>query len=224
MEGPFWLRPAGIAFIIILFGNHLTSAQSLLPDISVINKNGQNYLSWTSGYNSISQIGVQRSMDSLYNYSTIGYVSAPNKKVNSYVDRKPYQGTNFYRLFIRLTNGAYFFSNPAKSVTAPPPPPDTTATPAVATGPYVFRPSIYVYTNPEGNVNISLTDLGKAHYGVKFFDDQGKPLFELNNIQQTPLILDKSNFMHAGWFHFELYEDGKLKEKSRFFIPNQWSE
>jgi len=34
--------------------------------------------------------------------------------------------------------------------------------------------------------------------------------------------LDKANFLHAGWFRFELYENGQLKEKHRFYIPKDF--
>lgn len=217
MKGHFWGRKIWPALILIPLTIQFSRAQALLPNISVINKNGQNYLSWTSGYNSIRQIGVQRSQDSLYNYATIGYVSQPDKKVNSYTDHKPYAGANFYRLFIRLSNGSYFFSNPARSIIVPS---DANTNTSAVTA---FRPSLYVYTNTEGNVNISLSDLNAHHYSVRFFDEGNKPLFEVKNIQQSPLILDKSNFLHSGWFSFELYEDDKLKEKSKFFIPDQWS-
>jgi len=36
------------------------------------------------------------------------------------------------------------------------------------------------------------------------------------------LTLDKSNFIHAGWFKFELYEDGQLKEKNKLLIPKDF--
>jgi hypothetical protein len=32
------------------------------------------------------------------------------------------------------------------------------------------------------------------------------------------LLLDKANFMQAGWYLFEIYEDGKLLEKNKLFI------
>ncbi|GAA4320416.1 hypothetical protein [Compostibacter hankyongensis] len=214
LKGYSGIRCIGIGLIILLYwGNEQGKAQALLPNISVVNKNGQNYLSWTSGYNSIRQIGIQRSQDSLYNYATIGYAGRPSQKVNSYTDRKPYAGVNFYRLFIQLSNGSYFFSNPARSVMG--------ATGAAAT-PAAFQPSLYVYTNTEGNINISLPDAGKKQYQIRFFDADGHPLFELNDIKESPLMLDKSNFLQSGLVNFELYEDGKLKEKWKFFIPDQW--
>ena len=43
-------------------------------------------------------------------------------------------------------------------------------------------------------------------------------LFELKDIKEQVLLIDKANFQHAGWFFFEIYQDGALIEKNRFFI------
>ena len=86
----------------------------------------------------------------------------------------------------------------------------------------VYKPSIYVFTEKEGNVSISLPDASIKHYSVKFFDEKNNPLFEINKVKESPLILDKVNFLRSGWFRFELYEDGKLKEKNKFFIPKDF--
>lgn len=206
-------------FSFILFiVPELSFGQALLPNITVINKNGKNVVSWSSPYNSIRQIGVQRSQDSLFNYATIGFVHRPDTKINSYTDDRPYGGVNFYRLFIQLSNGSYFYSNPAKSVAGAP----ALSTGGAGSAAGGFIPSLFVYTNPEGNVNISLSDAARNHYHVRFYDASGKKLFEIDRIQQPLLIIDKSNFLHSGWFSFELFENGKLKEQYRFFIPNQW--
>ena len=86
----------------------------------------------------------------------------------------------------------------------------------------VYKPSIYVFTEKDGNINISLPDVANKHYSIKFFDDKNEPLFEITRVKESPLLLDKSNFLHAGWFKFELYEEGKLKEKHKFMIPKEF--
>lgn len=86
----------------------------------------------------------------------------------------------------------------------------------------MYRVSSYVFTGKYGNIHLSLPDAGKRHYSIKFFDDNSKLLFELSAIKAPSLILDKSNFLHAGWFKFELYEDGQLKEKNKLFIPKEF--
>jgi len=84
----------------------------------------------------------------------------------------------------------------------------------------VYKPSRYVYTTErDGNVAISLPDAKSNHYSIKFFEDDKTFLFEVKQVKETWLVVDKTNFMHAGWFRFELYEDGKIKETHKFFIP-----
>jgi hypothetical protein len=59
-------------------------------------------------------------------------------------------------------------------------------------------------------------------YSIKFFEEDNSPLFEVKQVKEASLVLDKANFLHSGWFKFELYEDGKLKEKNKFFIPKDF--
>jgi hypothetical protein len=86
----------------------------------------------------------------------------------------------------------------------------------------VFRASKYVFTEKEGRVKISLPDATDKKYSVKFFEDDSTFLFEIKKVSEPVLMLDKSNFVHAGWFRFELYEDGHLKEKQKLYIPKDF--
>ncbi len=84
---------------------------------------------------------------------------------------------------------------------------------------YVWKPSQYIFTNTKGYVTI-LLPLAKQHkYNVIFYEENGTELFKIKSIKEPELILDKTDFIHAGWFYFELYENDKLKEKSKFFLP-----
>ncbi len=82
-----------------------------------------------------------------------------------------------------------------------------------------FAPSKLVYTGKENNVIISLPDAEKKKYSIKFFEEDGTFLFEIKKITETYLTLDKVNFVHAGLFNFEIYADGLLIEKHKFYIP-----
>ncbi len=86
----------------------------------------------------------------------------------------------------------------------------------------VYRPSIYVFTGKDGNVTISLPDVTEKKYHLKFFEEDSTPLFELKEVKDSPLTIDKTNFVHGGWFRFELYENGQLKEKHRFYLPKDF--
>jgi len=85
-----------------------------------------------------------------------------------------------------------------------------------------YRVSPYVYTGKLGNVHVSLPGAAQRHFAVRFYDDSNKLLFELTEIKDTSLILDKTNFHHSGWFRFELYDGDQLKEKNKLFIPKEF--
>ena len=86
----------------------------------------------------------------------------------------------------------------------------------------VHRSSRYVYTEKFGNVMIDLPDAERKKYSVSFFEDDMSPLFEVEKVRSTSLIVDKTNFVHAGWFWFELFENGKLVERRRFYLPKDF--
>ena len=54
---------------------------------------------------------------------------------------------------------------------------------------------------------------------MKFFEEDGTPAFDINKITEPYLTLEKVNFTHAGLFNFELYDDGKLIEKHKVYVP-----
>ncbi|RYZ29506.1 MAG: hypothetical protein EOO10_06105 [Chitinophagaceae bacterium] len=177
------------------------------------------------------QISIQTSHDSLKNYRTLISLTDPNAKFNGYADNKAVNDHLFYRLFIVKGDGQYFFTAPKR------PSIDTSSktvlpvgireTPVIKKNDVVikkpdFVPSFYVYTNKDGYVFINLPDAEKQKYRIKFYEEDESFLFELKNIKQAGLTLDKANFMHAGWFHFELYNDEKLLEKHKFYLSKEF--
>jgi hypothetical protein len=84
----------------------------------------------------------------------------------------------------------------------------------------IFNPSGFIFTNSEGNLVIALPDVHKKKFSLAVFTKEGAPVFEMKNIKEPLLQIDKSNFYKSGWFKYELYEAGKLREKNRFFIPD----
>ena len=82
----------------------------------------------------------------------------------------------------------------------------------------VWLPSVYVFTADDGNVSIVLPEFKAKKYHIRFFEENDTPIFQLQEVKESPLLLDKVNFLHSGWFKFELYENGKLIEKNKFLI------
>lgn len=83
---------------------------------------------------------------------------------------------------------------------------------------YVWKPSRYVFTNSRGYVTILLPEVKQHKYQLIFYEEDGSELFRIKSIKEPELILDKTDFVHAGWFFFELFEDDKLKEKSKLLL------
>ena len=86
----------------------------------------------------------------------------------------------------------------------------------------VWKPSVFVFTNNKGYVTIALPHTKAHEYSIKFFNENNELLFQMNDIKETYLVVDKSNFLRAGWFYFELYEDHDLKEKNKFYIEKEF--
>lgn len=242
-------------FLFILTGNFL-QAQDTLPKFTVKNAgNNRIVIGWVNTFETITQLSIQRSFDSLSGFKTILTVADPLSPQNGYVDAKATNDHMFYRLYIQLDRGNYIFSAAKKpeldtarkmiNTGSLPKVPDSmwkvnpfyvkmdsllrvdsTASPNAATlknRPTAFAPSLYVFTARDGNVRISLPDDEKPKkYSIKFFDADQNFLFELKEIKSKSFKLDKASFYHAGWFHFELYEDGKLLEKHKFFIDKDF--
>lgn len=194
--------------------------------------NARIIIGWVNNYDSLKQLTVQSSHDSLKNYRTLVSITDPNAKFNGYADNKALNDHMFYRLFVVKSNGGYFFTTPRKPVIdtaraivavngTPREVPVTKKPEAVIKKPD-FVPSFYVYTNKDGYVYINLPDADRQKYRLKFFEEDQSFLFEIKTISRTGLTLDKTNFMHHGWFWFELYNDEKLVEKSKFYLAKEF--
>ncbi|MEN9549936.1 MAG: hypothetical protein RIR12_2527 [Bacteroidota bacterium] len=91
------------------------------------------------------------------------------------------------------------------------------------TKPNAFTPSLFVYTEKDGYVRIQFPAEDKPKkYTIKFFDQDETLLFELKEIKAKTFKLDKTNFYHAGWFTFELYEENTLIEKHKFYLAKDF--
>lgn len=85
-----------------------------------------------------------------------------------------------------------------------------------------FVPSIYVYTCRDGYVCVRLPGSDKPKkYTIKFFENE-QFLFELKDLKEKEFKLDKASFFHAGWFRFELFEEGKLLENHKFYLEKDF--
>jgi hypothetical protein len=272
-----------LAFVLSFPGGRL-AAQEILPGITVKNFNGKIIVSWRNQYPlEVKTLNIQRSFDSLKNFSTIGSVLTPQNAENGFVDENPPYNKMYYRVFISFDGGDYIFSDAARPVKEIPPPlpiftqetvvdpfkkadmakkplretkkelntigkekvppvskkdkkgkqpvakntkakkdpapqPEDTE-PVVVKEDAISYPSRRIFTSRDNNVVINLKNADNRKYSVRFFDESDKLMFELHRIKENYLIVEKVNFLHSGWFYFELFENGRMIEKNKFFIP-----
>ncbi len=225
-----------LLLLTMLCCNFFLFAQTdTLPKFKAIKKNGEISISWVNAFKNVSQINIQRSKDSIRNFSTIHSLANPNVKSYSYIDKTAKNDSGFYRIFV-LFEGTHYIFTPSKRlfidtlkiIIAPqkvtviekvkekekpseekplPPPPKP-----------VWVPSVYVFTGDDGNAVIKIPDAAGKKYSIKFMKEDGGFLFLIPQVKESYLTLDKVNFLKSGWYFFELLEDGKLKEKNKFLI------
>ncbi len=211
-------------------------AQQTLPNISVINVGGKIIVSWKNEYTvPVSNISIQRSYDSLNNFTSISSVLNPESKENGFADVDAPYDRMYYRLFIAFEGGAYIITTaqkPSKDLTSlidtsgglqpwqkNPLNDSSLQTPPENTGGIKDNyPSQRMYTYQDNSIIIRLNDVGIKKYRIVVFDEADKQIFELTNLKDRLLILDKMNFPHAGWYHFEIYDQNGLVEKNRFMV------
>ncbi len=232
-----------ILLFIIFFINGLKAiSQESLPNITVKNLNGKIIVSWLNDFDKpVTNIIVQRSYDSLKNFTSIGTVLNPANKENGYPDNNPPYLKMYYRLSISFEGGTYVVGpsvRPVKEIPEPvlstndssyqPIPDDKTRfswqqdkifdSITVKKPNEISYPSSRIFSGRQQQVIIHLPDAGFKKYRVRFFDENDQFLFELNKLTDEYLILEKVNFVHSGWFHFEIYENEKMIEKNKFFV------
>ena len=225
------LKPLYIACFFLLAFSAPNYAQDTLPRLTVKNISNKIIISWHSTYGAkISNINIQRSADSLKNFTTIGTVLEPNNRENGFVDNKAPNPNMFYRVFIAFEGGRYVFTKSYKpfidtttaatsvietQITEPP------KTIPVIPPPTGFVASKFIFTGKDNNVIIDLPDAATAKYSIKFFDEKDNPVFEISKVTDPYLTIEKVNFLHSGWFYFKLYDNAVLKEKNQFYIPKE---
>ena len=87
-----------------------------LPAIMVSTEQAENNLTWYCQYEGVKSISVQRSADSVRNFTTIGLINAPKKGNGTYRDLHPTVGKNYYRLSIAFGGDLEWFSNTYKII------------------------------------------------------------------------------------------------------------
>ncbi len=259
--------------LVLIFTFCFVKAQDTLPNFTLRDLGNNRFqISWNNPFETVVQLSVQRSFDSLKNYKTIFSPQSPNLKQNGFVDTKVPVGTRmYYRIFYVLAGGSYFFTVSKKpgsgvEISGPnagdPIEPEQLITVRLRETIigqftqkqyYKFRDSIiyqtkdtlyaitaidilikpyaakqmwkasqYVFTSRDGYINVKLPQANSRHYKLIFFEEDGIELFQINRVKESSLIIDKANFVHSGWFLFDLYENGALLERNKFYVARDF--
>jgi hypothetical protein len=83
-------------------------------------------------------------------------------------------------------------------------------------------PSTHIFTTNDGFVQVYLTDALQKNYHLRFYDESHKLIFTIQKLPESQFLLDKTDFLHSGWFYFELLEDNKVRERNKFYIPKDF--
>lgn len=224
-----------LVFLFVFSVNGFAVAQPQLPDLMVVPQNGVNVLSWTCQYDRIKSIAVQRSNDSFYNFTTIGYVKDLKKGPQAFIDGHPAPGDNWYRLYIVFSSDLIWYSNNVKSFidssqlmqkgVLPPNDSlqslagsitfDNSVPDASELNAYTYIRSQYVFTNPfTGHINVELPDNDDraATYSLRFFDQQDKMVMDVSKVAEHSVVIDKRNFQRKGIYKFELRKGKDILE------------
>lgn len=249
-----------ICFISMLLSLASAKAEDSLPHFTVKERNGMVIIGWLNPHPELTQLIIQRSVDSLTGFRSIVSMPDPTSVSNGYVDKKPGMANSYYRIYYVNPGGRYLFTaaqKPVKESSL-----NSSSVPKTVgqhefvdetnngTGmrgssldkalkikrgigigidlsgkiedsisANVFTPSGLIFTNREGNLIIALPDANKKKFSLRVFKEDGTPMFHMRNIKEPQLLIDRSNFLHSGWFKYDLYEDEKIREQNKFFIP-----
>lgn len=217
-------------------------AQEVLPNVSVKESGGKVIISWLNDYKvNVTVISIQRSYDSLRNFTTIGAVLNPQNLENGYLDANPPYDKMYYRVFISFEGGTYVYSKSQRPVeeivtkivtgsdgqdstvviTEPEIKPwqvDTAVIePVIVLDPKVKPQSKLVHSYGQ-DVVLEFPFAASKRYEVKFFDENKKLILNVKDFKETYLIIEKVNFKRSGTYTFELYENGSLIEENFIII------
>lgn len=82
----------------------------------------------------------------------------------------------------------------------------------------ITYPSKRIFTDRDNNIIIKLPNTKANKYRIKFFAENYKPLFTVDNVAEDYFIIEKVNFNNSGWFLFEIFKNELLLEENKFFI------
>ena len=98
-------------FSLFLFCSKTFAQNDTLPLLNIKSVGKRVIVSWKQNYKKvITTLNIQRSYDSLKNFSTIGEVLSPQSIENGFIDANPPYRKMYYRVFVAFDGGSYIYS------------------------------------------------------------------------------------------------------------------
>lgn len=82
-------------------------------------------------------------------------------------------------------------------------------------------PSKRIFTDKDNNVVTRLFNVKANKYVIRFLTEDYKLLFEIKNPPDDYFVIEKVNFIHGGWYQFEIYKNEFLLEENKFYISTE---
>jgi hypothetical protein len=82
----------------------------------------------------------------------------------------------------------------------------------------ITYPSKRIFADKDNNIVTRLFNVKANKYVVRFLTEDYKLLFEIKNPPDDYFVVEKVNFVRAGWYQFEIYKNDYLLEENKFYI------
>jgi len=177
----FLKRPQCVLLMLIFSALMMkVSGQSTLPDFQVIQRNGVNIISWNNEIKEITQLIIQRSVDSLTSFRSIVSMPDPTSSTNGFVDKKSGNKLFFYRIFYVMPGSRYIFTESQKPKVEIPPPviqptikkqPTPNPVPVfVMMEPPITKKEVQVIIKKQPDTAVSRLSLAYQHVGLSQYN------------------------------------------------------
>ena len=216
-----------ITAALLVVTSATAQATDTLPNFSITKtREALTQIQWYNDYGVVKQITIQRSTDSLKRFASLQSIDNAMAKRNFFIDLKSKNQNYYYRLFVQLPEGQYFYTISKRAIKPIYVPIGVTNTNInigtdTANKLKAFVPSEYIYTDKKNNVLLQLPDAENKNYTVTFYEEDGSEIFTLTKIPESSLILEKVNFGHSGWFNYTITLGGKVVERYKFYIARE---
>ena len=145
------------------------------------------------------------------------------------------RGKRLFSITVALLTAAVVNALPARAFSTTAPSPQNSFYPN-AFSPHIFGsfplykgdtallngrdPSVsgFIRREKNGDIVIAIPTVEREKYKIRFFDDDDHFLFEVRQIRDPMLIVEKYNFQRSGMFQYELYRENLLIERNTFLI------